>query len=156
MGRVLAEGCGLCKGPEARGLATLGISRTLRTGGRVFMVGLPQAFAEQTLRTLCLAYKEVAEDAYKQWEPEHQEAALLLQNRAQALHHVYNKMEQNLQVAGPAGRDPPPGLLAPGSCGLTLCLPPSCWEPRPLKTSCRTACLRPSDASRRGTLKCGC
>ncbi|XP_036027102.1 phospholipid-transporting ATPase IK [Onychomys torridus] len=58
------------------------------------------AFAEQTLRTLCLAYKEVAEDAYKQWEPEHQEAALLLQNRAQALHQVYNKMEQNLQLLG--------------------------------------------------------
>ena len=64
------------------------------------MVGLLQAFAEQTLRTLCLAYKDVAEDAYKEWEPEHQEAALLLQNRAQALHQVYNKMEQNLQVGG--------------------------------------------------------
>ncbi|KAL6032203.1 hypothetical protein STEG23_020875, partial [Scotinomys teguina] len=58
------------------------------------------AFAEQTLRTLCLAYKEVAEDTYKQWEPEHQQAALLLQNRAQALHRVYNKMEQNLQLLG--------------------------------------------------------
>ncbi|EDL31538.1 mCG13368, isoform CRA_a, partial [Mus musculus] len=58
------------------------------------------AFAEQTLRTLCLAYKDVEEDAYKEWEPEHQEAALLLQNRAQALHQVYNKMEQNLQLLG--------------------------------------------------------
>ncbi|XP_050995756.1 phospholipid-transporting ATPase IK [Acomys russatus] len=58
------------------------------------------AFAEQTLRTLCLAYKEVSEDAYKVWEPEHREAALLLQNRAQALHQVYNKMEQNLQLLG--------------------------------------------------------
>ncbi|XP_076775532.1 phospholipid-transporting ATPase IK isoform X2 [Arvicanthis niloticus] len=58
------------------------------------------AFAEQTLRTLCLAYKDVAEDAYKEWEPEHQEASLLLQNRAQALHQVYNKMEQNLQLLG--------------------------------------------------------
>ncbi|XP_049979535.1 phospholipid-transporting ATPase IK isoform X1 [Alexandromys fortis] len=58
------------------------------------------AFAEQTLRTLCLAYKKVAEEAYKQWEPEHQEATLLLQNRAQALHQVYNKMEQNLQLLG--------------------------------------------------------
>lgn len=62
-----------------------------------------QLFAEQTLRTLCLAYKDVAEDAYKEWEPEHQEAALLLQNRAQALHQVYNKMEQNLQVGGWGG-----------------------------------------------------
>lgn len=62
-----------------------------------------QAFAEQTLRTLCLAYKKVAEEAYKQWEPEHQEATLLLQNRAQALHQVYNKMEQNLQVVTGVG-----------------------------------------------------
>lgn len=67
----------------------------------------PQAFAEQTLRTLCLAYKEVAEEAYKQWEPEHQEATLLLQNRAQALHQVYNKMEQNLQVGDREGGDRP-------------------------------------------------
>ncbi|CAH6779279.1 Atp8b3 [Phodopus roborovskii] len=58
------------------------------------------SFAEQTLRTLCLAYKEVEEDAYKQWEPEHLEATLLLQNRAQALHLVYDKMEQNLKLLG--------------------------------------------------------
>lgn len=72
---------------------------TLKTGSAIHgWSALLQAFAEQTLRTLCLAYKDVAEDAYKEWEPEHQEAALLLQNRAQALHQVYNKMEQNLQV----------------------------------------------------------
>ncbi|XP_040594964.1 phospholipid-transporting ATPase IK isoform X2 [Mesocricetus auratus] len=58
------------------------------------------SFAEQTLRTLCLAYKEVEEEEYKQWEPKHLEATLLLQNRAQALHQVYNKMEQNLQLLG--------------------------------------------------------
>lgn len=81
------------------------------------MVGhlYPQAFAEQTLRTLCLAYKEVAEETYKQWEPEHQEATLLLQNRAQALHQVYNKMEQNLQVGDREGGDQPLG-----SCHLGL------------------------------------
>lgn len=67
------------------------------------IVALPQAFAEQTLRTLCLAYKEVTEAAYEEWEPQHQEAALRLQNRAQALHQVYNKMEQNLQVGGKGG-----------------------------------------------------
>lgn len=66
-------------------------------------MGLPQSFAEQTLRTLCLAYKEVEEEEYKQWEPKHLEATLLLQNRAQALHQVYNKMEQNLQVCGQGG-----------------------------------------------------
>jgi hypothetical protein len=46
----------------------------------------------------CLAYKEVAEDAYEEWESQHHEACLLLQNRAQALQQVYNKMEQNLEV----------------------------------------------------------
>ncbi|XP_029421297.1 phospholipid-transporting ATPase IK [Nannospalax galili] len=74
--------------------------RVLLSDLRMSWSAVGRAFAEQTLRTLCLAYKEVAEDAYKQWEPEHQEAALLLQNRAQALHQVYNKMEQNLQLLG--------------------------------------------------------
>ncbi|ERE72428.1 phospholipid-transporting ATPase IK [Cricetulus griseus] len=58
------------------------------------------SFAEQTLRTLCLAYKKVEEEDYKRWEPKHLEASLLLQNRAQALHQVYNKIEQNLQLLG--------------------------------------------------------
>ncbi|XP_042540962.1 phospholipid-transporting ATPase IK-like [Dipodomys spectabilis] len=58
------------------------------------------AFAEQTLRTLCLAYKEIDEDDYEEWESQHHEATLLLQNRAQALHQVYDKMEQNLQLLG--------------------------------------------------------
>lgn len=86
---------------------------------------LLQAFAEQTLRTLCLAYKDVEEDAYKEWEPEHQEAALLLQNRAQALHQVYNKMEQNLQVGGWGGVGPAAGLLLAGPWYLNLRWSPS-------------------------------
>lgn len=85
----------------------------------------PQAFAEQTLRTLCLAYKKVAEEAYKRWEPEHKEATLLLQNRAQALHQVYNKMEQNLQVGDGGGGwgGPATGLLPSGSWCLNPCSP---------------------------------
>ncbi|XP_058393673.1 phospholipid-transporting ATPase IK [Diceros bicornis minor] len=58
------------------------------------------SFAEQTLRTLCLAYKEVDEDAYQEWRQRHQEASILLQNRAHALHQVYEEMEQNLQLLG--------------------------------------------------------
>lgn len=63
----------------------------------------PQSFAEQTLRTLCLAYKEVDEDTYEEWRQRHQEASILLQNRAHALHQVYEEMEQNLQVGGAGG-----------------------------------------------------
>ncbi|KAM8764541.1 phospholipid-transporting ATPase IK-like [Rhynchonycteris naso] len=58
------------------------------------------SFAEQTLRTLCLAYKKVEEDMYKDWCQRHQDASVLLQNRAQALHRVYEEIEQNLQLLG--------------------------------------------------------
>ncbi|XP_054959272.2 phospholipid-transporting ATPase IK isoform X3 [Pan paniscus] len=58
------------------------------------------AFAQETLRTLCLAYREVAEDIYEDWQQRHQEASLLLQNQAQALQQVYNEMEQNLRLLG--------------------------------------------------------
>ncbi|KAM5308261.1 phospholipid-transporting ATPase IK-like [Glossophaga mutica] len=58
------------------------------------------SFAEETLRTLCLAYKKVDEAVYEQWRHRHKEASILLQNRAQALHQVYEEMEQNLQLLG--------------------------------------------------------
>ncbi|XP_054574342.1 phospholipid-transporting ATPase IK [Eptesicus fuscus] len=58
------------------------------------------SFARQTLRTLCLAYKRVDEDTYQEWCRRHQEASTLLQNRARALHQVYEEMEQNLQLLG--------------------------------------------------------
>ncbi|XP_053514670.1 phospholipid-transporting ATPase IK isoform X3 [Artibeus jamaicensis] len=58
------------------------------------------SFAKQTLRTLCLAYKKVDEDTYAEWRQRHQEASVLPQNRARALHQVYEEMEQNLQLLG--------------------------------------------------------
>ena len=60
----------------------------------------PQSFAEETLRTLCLAYKRVDEDTYEEWRQRHREASLRLQNRAHALHQVYEEMEKGLQVGG--------------------------------------------------------
>ncbi|XP_065774598.1 phospholipid-transporting ATPase IK isoform X6 [Muntiacus reevesi] len=58
------------------------------------------SFATETLRTLCLACKEVEEDVYKEWRQRHQEASILLQNRTQALHELYEEMEQSLQLLG--------------------------------------------------------
>nr|XP_048687312.1 phospholipid-transporting ATPase IK [Caretta caretta] len=43
------------------------------------------SFAEETLRTLCLASKEVKEEDYIEWSKKHHEASVLLQNRAQEL-----------------------------------------------------------------------
>lgn len=58
----------------------------------------PQDFAEETLRTLCMAYKKVEEDQYQEWQQRHQKAKMRLENRAQALHQVYEEMEQDLEV----------------------------------------------------------
>lgn len=122
-----------------------------------------QSFAQQTLRTLCLAYKRVDEDFYEEWHHRLQEAGILLQNRARALHHVYEEMEQNLQVGmrdgwAPVPR-PQPCMLLPGEpspCSVcSLPPPPSCWEPQPSRTSSRTGSLKPSSVSSKETSKCG-
>ncbi|XP_043358626.1 phospholipid-transporting ATPase IK isoform X2 [Dermochelys coriacea] len=58
------------------------------------------SFAEETLRTLCLASKEVKEEDYIEWSKKHHEASVLLQNRAQELDKVYEEIEQDLQLLG--------------------------------------------------------
>ncbi|XP_038310915.1 phospholipid-transporting ATPase IK isoform X5 [Canis lupus familiaris] len=77
------------------------------------------SFAEQTLRTLCLAYKEVDEAVFEGWRQRHQEASILLQNRAQALHQVYEEMEQNLQLLGATAIE---DRLQDGVCDTIKCL----------------------------------
>ncbi|KFV17448.1 putative phospholipid-transporting ATPase IK, partial [Tauraco erythrolophus] len=57
-------------------------------------------FAEETLRTLCLASKEVSKVEYSMWSRRHHEANILLQDRARELDKLYEEMEQNLQLLG--------------------------------------------------------
>ncbi|XP_014739808.1 PREDICTED: phospholipid-transporting ATPase IK [Sturnus vulgaris] len=57
-------------------------------------------FAEETLRTLCVASREVSEAEFCDWSRRHREAAVLLQDRAQELDRLYEEMEQNLQLLG--------------------------------------------------------
>ncbi|XP_063259194.1 phospholipid-transporting ATPase IK isoform X1 [Prinia subflava] len=57
-------------------------------------------FAEETLRTLCVASREVSEAEFHAWSRRHREAAVLLQDRAQELDRLYEEMEQNLQLLG--------------------------------------------------------
>ncbi|CAK7292790.1 Phospholipid-transporting ATPase IK [Vulpes lagopus] len=73
----------------------------------------------QTLRTLCLAYKKVDEAVFEGWRQRHQEASILLQNRAQALHQVYEEMEQNLQLLGATAIE---DRLQDGVCDTIKCL----------------------------------
>ncbi|XP_060037905.1 phospholipid-transporting ATPase IK isoform X2 [Erinaceus europaeus] len=58
------------------------------------------SFAQQTLRTLCLAYKKVDKSDFESWHQRHQEASIMLHNRAQALQQVYEEMERDLQLLG--------------------------------------------------------
>ncbi|NWS31058.1 AT8B3 ATPase, partial [Polioptila caerulea] len=57
-------------------------------------------FAEETLRTLCVASREVSEAEFRAWSRRHREAVVLLQDRAQELDRLYEEMEQNLQLLG--------------------------------------------------------
>lgn len=119
----------------------------------------PQSFATETLRTLCLACKEVDEEVYEDWRQRHQEASILLQNRAQALHELYEEMERSLQVGGAGVGAPhpsPAGSWVPAQSVLVhSLLLPSSWEPQPSRTGSRTVSSKPSSVSSRGTSKCG-
>nr|XP_033812592.1 phospholipid-transporting ATPase IK isoform X2 [Geotrypetes seraphini] len=60
-------------------------------------------FAEETLRTLCVAYKEVDELTYSEWSKKHHEACTSLQKRAEKLDAVYETIEGDLQLLGATG-----------------------------------------------------
>ncbi|VFV46661.1 Hypothetical predicted protein, partial [Lynx pardinus] len=77
------------------------------------------SFAEETLRTLCLAYKRVDEDVYEEWRQWHREASLRMQNRAHALHQVYEEMEKGLQLLGATAIE---DRLQDGVCDTIRCL----------------------------------
>ncbi|XP_069074061.1 phospholipid-transporting ATPase IC-like isoform X1 [Pleurodeles waltl] len=57
-------------------------------------------FASETLRTLCIAYKEVEESVYTLWSKKHMEASVTLENRAKKLHAAYEEIETNLELLG--------------------------------------------------------
>uniref|UniRef100_G1MU03 Phospholipid-transporting ATPase n=1 Tax=Meleagris gallopavo TaxID=9103 RepID=G1MU03_MELGA len=57
-------------------------------------------FAEETLRTLCLASKELSEAEYDEWSRRHRMANILLQGRACELDRLYEEMEQDLELLG--------------------------------------------------------
>ncbi|XP_069073145.1 phospholipid-transporting ATPase IK [Pleurodeles waltl] len=57
-------------------------------------------FATETLRTLCVACKEVEESVYNEWRQKHHEASVSLQNRAEQLDAIYDEIEGDLQLLG--------------------------------------------------------
>ncbi|NXX96006.1 AT8B3 ATPase, partial [Centropus bengalensis] len=84
-----------------KGADTVILERLQRRGpNETFTEMALDRFAEETLRTLCLASKEVSEAEYRVWSGRHYEASVLLQDRRRELDKLYEEMEQNLQLLG--------------------------------------------------------
>ncbi|XP_056260023.1 phospholipid-transporting ATPase IC [Seriola aureovittata] len=57
-------------------------------------------FANETLRTLCLCYKDISRAEYEAWSRKHEEAQVSMSNRDAALDRVYEQIENNLMLIG--------------------------------------------------------
>ncbi|KAG8599188.1 hypothetical protein GDO81_002925 [Engystomops pustulosus] len=57
-------------------------------------------FANETLRTLCLCYKDISEEDFKTWNKKYHQASVAIKNREEALDKVYEEIENNLVMLG--------------------------------------------------------
>ncbi|CAJ0958411.1 unnamed protein product [Ranitomeya imitator] len=57
-------------------------------------------FASETLRTLCLCYKDISPEEYVRWNKKYQEASVSMADRDEALDKVYEEIETNLVLLG--------------------------------------------------------
>ncbi|KAG7477124.1 hypothetical protein MATL_G00090800 [Megalops atlanticus] len=57
-------------------------------------------FANDTLRTLCLCYKDISTQEYEAWANKHKEASVAMVDREGALDQVYELIENNLMLIG--------------------------------------------------------
>uniref|UniRef100_A0A3B4T7E9 Phospholipid-transporting ATPase n=1 Tax=Seriola dumerili TaxID=41447 RepID=A0A3B4T7E9_SERDU len=57
-------------------------------------------FANETLRTLCLCYKDISREEYEAWSRKHEEAQVSMSDRDAALDRVYEQIENNLMLIG--------------------------------------------------------
>uniref|UniRef100_A0A8B9HSK9 Phospholipid-transporting ATPase n=1 Tax=Astyanax mexicanus TaxID=7994 RepID=A0A8B9HSK9_ASTMX len=65
-----------------------------------FLLFLTQGFANETLRTLCLCYKDISAAEYAAWAQKHKEASVAMTDRDQALDRVSELIETNLMLIG--------------------------------------------------------
>uniref|UniRef100_A0A8C1PD46 Phospholipid-transporting ATPase n=1 Tax=Cyprinus carpio TaxID=7962 RepID=A0A8C1PD46_CYPCA len=56
-------------------------------------------FANETLRTLCLCYKDISQAEFDAWSQKHQAASVSMGNREEALDTVYEEIEENLLIS---------------------------------------------------------
>uniref|UniRef100_A0A8D2ME39 Phospholipid-transporting ATPase n=1 Tax=Zonotrichia albicollis TaxID=44394 RepID=A0A8D2ME39_ZONAL len=61
---------------------------------------LSNVFANETLRTLCLCYRDISQDEFEVWNKKFLEASLATSHRDEALDKVYEEIEKNLILLG--------------------------------------------------------
>ncbi|KAG8454552.1 hypothetical protein GDO86_000972, partial [Hymenochirus boettgeri] len=59
-----------------------------------------QMFSQESLRTLCIAYKDIDVATYTEWIKQYYQASVALQNRAEYLERIYEEIEKDLQLLG--------------------------------------------------------
>ncbi|KAI9487101.1 MAG: hypothetical protein EXX96DRAFT_593412 [Benjaminiella poitrasii] len=59
-----------------------------------------EGFANEGLRTLCLAYRFISPQEYKRWNRQYQEASASIYNRDEKLDLVYEEIETNMLLMG--------------------------------------------------------
>ncbi|KAK2514572.1 Atp8b1 [Columba livia] len=57
-------------------------------------------FANETLRTLCLCYRDIGQDEFEAWNKKFMEASVATTDRDEALDKVYEEIEKNLILLG--------------------------------------------------------
>lgn len=57
-------------------------------------------FANETLRTLCLCYKDISASEFEAWSRRHKEAQVVMGDREAALDRVYEEIEKDLMLIG--------------------------------------------------------
>jgi phospholipid-translocating ATPase len=57
-------------------------------------------YSQLGLRTLCLGWRELEEDEYKDWSKTFQDASCSLENRERKIAEVCHRLEQDLQILG--------------------------------------------------------
>ncbi|OXB60756.1 hypothetical protein ASZ78_016807 [Callipepla squamata] len=57
-------------------------------------------FANETLRTLCLCYRDISHDEFEAWNKKFMEASVATSNRDEALDKVYEEIEKDLILLG--------------------------------------------------------
>ncbi|MGH0144496.1 UNVERIFIED_CONTAM: hypothetical protein FKN15_042481 [Acipenser sinensis] len=57
-------------------------------------------FANETLRTLCLCYKDISDEEFSTWAAKHKDARIAVTDRDAALDKVYEEIETNLLLIG--------------------------------------------------------